>query len=193
MEPAIRRVRPGVAPLLAALLLPALLVACGGLEPGTVRVSPLPPPDLDPVLGFGGRVRLEANPPGGVLEFRLEVLRGDRVVVTQALESLPFSAPGSVTLATEPAPQAGVLPTLRVEFQPEEGELVSFACELPPEFPLEGPGLLGPTLVMDPFETSRDENLALFGVRRGTSIRLGEPSGPFGPEEQVLRVLARIR
>jgi hypothetical protein len=180
----------------ALLSLVAILAAgCGAdLAPSTVRVSPLQPPDVDPLDGFGGRVLLEARTARTEVVFHLELFRGTRMELRREVGRLALASPARITTATETSAGGG---SLRVELQacdPDgvvSGETSSFACALPAEFPATG-GMTSSILLLDQGEYPDDAFVPLFGVRRGGTISFTGPEGPFGASEVVLRVVARL-
>jgi hypothetical protein len=172
--------------LRAGLLL--LLGACG--DPHALSVSPVPPPDVDPTAGFGGRVRLEGRTDADRALFHLELFHGEREELRREAGELPLALPCVVTLT---AMLAAEPPSLTVELAPEGGAPRSFACELPPEFPAAGGGLSSPVLVLAPRDWPDDARVPLFGVRRGGRISFTGPEGPFDSDEIVLRVVLELR
>lgn len=175
------------------------LVACspGGLSEATLLVSPLQPPDIDPRDGFGGAVKLEARTERTTAVFHLEVLHGEKSVLSGEVGSLPLGdLPARVTMATETTEGAG---SMRFEMSPlSEGAAAaepmrSFACLLPEEFPATGGGMTSPVLLLDPAEHPDDARVPVFGIRRGGTISFTGPDGPFSSSEAVLRVVLELR
>jgi hypothetical protein len=178
----------------AACLAALVLAACGGgLEPGTLQVSPLQPPDVDPMDGFGGRVLLEAHTDATAAVFHLELFHGTRMELRREVGRLPLVLPARLTMATETTAGGG---SLRVELEPadpgSEARMRSFACALPDEFPATGAGMTSPSLVLEPATYADDAFVPVFGVRRGGTISFTGPEGPFGSSETVLRVVLRL-
>ncbi len=172
----------------SALLLLAL-AGCGDLPAGTLRVAPEQPPDVDPSVGFGGRVRLQGRTDAGRAAFHLELFQGQRLVLRRAAGELPLELPAVLTLT---AMLAADPPSLAVELAPEGGAPRSFACELPSEFPVRGGGLSSPVLLLEERTWPDDARVPLFGVRRGGRIAFTGPEGPFDSDEIVLRVVLEL-
>jgi hypothetical protein len=168
--------------------------SCADLARDTVRVSPLQPPDIEPVDGFGGRALLEARSARTAAVFHLEVLYGERMDLRREVGRLPLVNPARITMATETTAGTG---SLRIEMQPCDasgeatGEPSLLACALPAEFPATG-GMTGAILLLDPAVYPDDAFVPLFGLRRGGTIAFTGPEGPFGSSEVVLRVAVRL-
>jgi len=177
----------------AALLL-ALAGCGGGLPADTVRVSPLQPPDVDPLVGFGARTLVEANTARETAVVHLELFHGGRMDLRREIGRAPFASPMRATFTTD---TSGPERQLFVELVPcdAEGAPVGDARTLnapfPDDFPAKG-GLLSPVMTLDPSEHPDDAFAPLFGVRRGGTISFTGPAGPFGSDEIVLRVVVRL-
>ncbi|MEM7306309.1 MAG: hypothetical protein AAF682_06550 [Planctomycetota bacterium] len=164
--------------------------SCGGLDPGTVRATPLQPPELDPLLGFGGRVRIDANTSRDRLAFQVEVLRGTEVQLRRDLGELAFGSPCTVTVASENTEGGG---TLRIELEDAAGKLSSIGAPLPVEFPAQSKGMTAALLLREELVQPEAERIPVFALTRGGQISFVGVRGPFGADETVLRVVALLR
>jgi len=171
---------------LAAGLL--LCAACGDLPAHTLRVAPEPPPDVDPELGFGGRVRVEGRTDASRAEFHAELFHGERLELRRSLGVLALELPAVITLTAELAAEP---PHVTIELAPDGGAPRSLAAELPAEFPARG-GLASPALLLEERTASDAECVPLFGVRRGGRVTLTGPEGPFAADEIVVRFVLEL-
>lgn len=180
--------------LLGAVVLAALVGGCGA-GPVALTVEPrvLPAwaePEADPGFALAGGCRLERG-EAGPLVFLYEVWEGERRVADGEL--LTFDTEAEVELVSRLDGRAG-----RLEFfflHPDAGvPAVTTTAPLPQAFPAEGRGIATAIAVGDSSTFTADEPAAIFGVRRGTTIRPASGfAGPFADDETVLvvRVLAR--
>jgi hypothetical protein len=162
------------------------LAACEDLPAHTLRLTPVAPPDVDPEVGFGGRVRVEGRTDAARAVFHVELFQGQRAVLRRELGTLPLALPGVLTVTADLAAQPA---SLTVELAPPDGPPASFTAELPPEFPARGGGLSSPVLLLEQRLAPDDAPVALFGLRRGGRITFTGPEGPFAADEIVLRVM----